>query len=76
MGRIHSIGLALLVTMAAAAQDTPVFRSDVRLVRLLATVKDPAGELIGSLERSTFHIWDNNVEQEISVFERSTEQPL
>ena len=76
MGRIHTIGLIALAAAAAFAQDTPVFRSDVRLVRLLATVKDPAGNLVGSLNKSNFRLFDNNVAQEIAIFERQTEQPL
>ena len=34
----------------AAAQDDAVFRSNVQLVRILATVKDQSGALVGSLE--------------------------
>jgi Ca-activated chloride channel family protein len=76
MGRVHQIGLAAALLLPAAAQETPVFRADVRLVRLLATVKDPNGNLIGTLSRSNFRVFDNSVEQQIAVFERQTEQPL
>jgi Ca-activated chloride channel family protein len=51
-------------------------RVDVRLVRVVATVKDPSGALVSSLEKSDFMLRDNGVPQEISVFERRTEQPL
>jgi len=57
------------------AQD-PVLRVDVRLVRLLATVKDQNGRLVGSLEKADFSVTDCGVPQEIAVFERHTEQPL
>lgn len=60
---------------AGWAQET-VFRVNVRLVRLLVTVKDLAGSPVGSLEKSDFRVFDNGVEQEISHFERHTEQPL
>jgi Ca-activated chloride channel family protein len=53
-----------------------VFRVDVRLVRLLVTVKDQNGQRVGSLERPDFKIYDNGAPQEVSVFERHTEQPL
>jgi Ca-activated chloride channel family protein len=56
------------------AQET--FRVDVRLVRLLATVKNAQGQLIGSLNKQDFRIYDNDVRQEITLFERQTEQPL
>ncbi|MDZ7637832.1 MAG: VWA domain-containing protein [Bryobacterales bacterium] len=54
----------------------PSFRSDVRLVPLLATVKDANGALIGDLTREDFEIFDNGVAQEVALFETRTEQPL
>jgi Ca-activated chloride channel family protein len=65
----------MLVPAAAPAQET-VIRVDVSLVRILATVKNPAGEPVGALEKSDFEIFDNGVRQELAVFERYTEQPL
>ena len=67
--------LALLAATAAAAQQT-VIRVDVNLVRVVATVKNAAGELVGSLEKGDFEILDNGKPQQIAVFERHTEQPL
>ena len=71
--------LACLLLSAAAltqAQEAPAFRVDVQLVRILATVKDPAGGLVGSLEKKDFEVRDNGVAQQIAVFERQTDQPL
>ena len=68
-------GALLAGTGVLTAQD-PVFKVDVPLVRLLVTVKDSAGELIGSLDRSLFTVTDNGVQQEIAVFEMQTAQPL
>jgi Ca-activated chloride channel homolog len=62
--------------LCIAADDVPNIRVDVRLVRVLATVKDANGGLIGDLAKSDFEILDNNAPQQISVFERRTEQPL
>ena len=59
----------------AIAQES-VFKVDVRLVRLLVTVKDSAGALVGSLNREAFSILDNGIRQEVALFERHTEQPL
>ena len=53
-----------------------MFRSDVQLVRILATVKDPSGALVGSLEKTDFSVGDNGAPQQIAVFERQTDQPL
>jgi Ca-activated chloride channel family protein len=61
---------------AQTQKETPVFRADVRMVRLLVTVKDANGRLIGSLEKSDFSIADTGVPQDIAIFERHTEQPL
>jgi len=65
-----SAGLALVSALGAQ------IRVDVRLVRVLATVKNPAGELVGALNKEDFEILDNGVPQQISVFERQTAQPL
>lgn len=64
------------VAAAGAAQQTPVFKVDVRLVRLLATVKRPDGQLVGGLQKNDFILEDSGVRQEIALFERQTEQPL
>ncbi len=66
---------ALCLCTPAWPQDT-TFHVNVRLVRLLATVKDANGQLIGSLNKSDFSVYDNGVQQQIAVFERQTEQPL
>jgi Ca-activated chloride channel family protein len=66
----------LLCAAALCAQQAPVFRADVNLVRVLATVKNQAGELVGALQKGDFEVFDNGARQEISVFERRTELPL
>src|SRR5512138_636611 len=66
----------LLFTWPAASQQPPVFRVDVEMVRVLATVRNPSGELVGNLTKDDFSVFDNGVKQEIAVFERQTEQPL
>jgi Ca-activated chloride channel family protein len=62
--------------LAAWTQHQPTFRTEVKLVRLLATVKDANGGLVGGLTKSDFHITDNGAPQEVAVFEQHTEQPL
>jgi Ca-activated chloride channel family protein len=54
----------------------PLIRVDVNLVRVIATVKNPAGELVGSLTADDFEIQDNGIPQKVAVFERQTQQPL
>ncbi len=65
-----------LAAAFAPAQETPSFQVDVRLVRILATVKNPSGELVGDLTRDDFQVSDNDVPQKLAVFEHHTEQPL
>lgn len=83
MGRktASAIGAAALLLAAASVRHAdgaqePVFRSEVKLVRLLVTVKDSSGQTIGGLEREAFTVFDSGAEQKITVFERFTEQPL
>ena len=73
------VRLALLLLSASALalpQDETTIKVDVRLVRILATVKDKAGALVGSLTKEDFQVADNGAPQQISVFARQTDQPL
>ena len=67
--------IAAAAAAAAKAQDT-TFRVDVKLVRMLATVKNAQGQLVGGLNKDEFTITDNDVPQEVALFERNTSQPL
>jgi len=67
--------LAILLSLAMATGQS-TFRHDVKLVRLLVGVKNQAGELVGSLDRDAFEVYDCGVKQEIAIFERQTVQPL
>ena len=69
-------GLAALFAGSAHAQPQPVIRVDVSLVRVVATVKTQAGELVGALRKDDFQIFDNGAPQEVAVFERQTDQRL
>jgi len=62
--------------LPAQQPPSPVFKVDVKLVRLLVTVKDSQGTLVGSLNAKDFSVSDCGVQQTISVFERQTELPL
>ena len=77
-GQLCGAAVFLLAAGLACAQTEAdaTFRSDVRLVRILATVKDANGALVGSLEKTDFAVRDNGIPQQIAVFERQTDQPL
>ena len=64
------------VPVTSEGSDTYVFRSEVRLITLLATVKDETGNLVGNLEKDEFQLTDNGAPQKIALFEQHTEQPL
>ncbi len=67
---------ALLLAAALVAQETPTFRADVRLVNVVATVRNQKGDLVGTLQKEDFDIRDNGAVQEIRYFGRQTDQPL
>jgi Ca-activated chloride channel family protein len=58
------------------AQPAAVFRANVNLVHVVATVRNAAGSLVGALRKEDFEIYDNGVRQDLAVFERQTEQPV
>ena len=68
-----------LICVAAVATlfaQEPVFKVDVRLVRMVATVKDATGRPVGGLNKEDFTLFDNGVKQTIALFERHTSQPV
>jgi Ca-activated chloride channel homolog len=80
MGRrgVGRLGVAALIAFAAGlwASAQTDFKVDVRLVRLLATVKDANGRLVGGLNKEDFEVSDRGARQTIALFERQTAQPL
>lgn len=68
--------VSALPLLLFAQETTPTFRADVRLVNVIATVKNQAGSLVGDLRQEDFEIRDNGVLQEIKYFGRQTDQPL
>jgi Ca-activated chloride channel family protein len=58
------------------AQPPPKFTTDVNLVRVVTTVKTQEGQIVGTLNKDEFEIYDNGVKQQIRAFEHQTEQAL
>ena len=71
---VTAIGLAICIGIRIGNAQT--IKVDVKLVRLLVSVKDAKGELVGSLEKPDFTVFDSGVKQEVAVFEHHTELPL
>jgi Ca-activated chloride channel homolog len=67
---------ALLAVLSAGAQQEETFRVDVKLVRVIATVKNAQGQAVGNLQKTDLKVFDNGAPQEISLFEKHTAQPL
>ena len=60
----------------AGAQQQPLIKVDVKLVHVVATVKNQKGELVGTLGKDDFELSDNGVAQEIAFLQHTTDQPL
>jgi Ca-activated chloride channel family protein len=69
------LGSAILLGGFLFAQEA-TFKTDVRLVQVIATVRNAAGELVGNLQKDDFLIADNGAPQEIATFGRQTDLPL
>ncbi|MCU1334793.1 MAG: von Willebrand factor, type [Bryobacterales bacterium] len=67
--------LALLLATGLIAQDDTI-KVDVDLVNVLCTVRGKNNALIGNLEKTDFHLFEDGKEQEIKYFTRETDLPL
>ncbi len=81
LSRRHWLAMTTVAPAAIAEAQKPggadpVFRVDVRLVRLLVTVRGPDGQLVGGLSQADFAVSDSGVDQVVSTFERQTAMPL
>lgn len=73
---ILTTALVALAAVAIGIGKAQTIKVDVKLVRLLVSVKDARGELFGSLEKPDFTVYDSGVKQDIAIFEHHTEVPL
>ena len=69
------VALFAVVTRSGAIfaqkpDDAAVFRSDVRLMVLHATVVDKNGHLITTLPQNSFQVFENGVQQQVKLFKR------
>ena len=61
---------------AARPQDQPVFSTDVKVVNVLATVRDKSGAFVRSLAADDFDLSEDGRPQTIRYFARDTDLPL
>ncbi len=64
-----TLAVAVALTASGLAQQQPMFRSATRTVPLYVTVTDQDGRLVPDLERGDFAIYDNNRQQEVTIFD-------
>src|SRR3954462_5116670 len=74
--RLRVSASIFLLSLSLPAQQPSPIRVDVNLVHAIASVRNQSGQLIGSLAKSDFEVYDNGAKQEIAVFEHQTEQTL
>src|SRR5882757_6804573 len=67
---------AVMLAAGGLLGQSNVIKVDVNLVHTLATVKNAAGQLVGTLSKDDFEVYDNGAKQEVAVFEHHTELPL
>jgi len=68
--------VALLLSRSLLAQDTPTFSSDVKVVNVLATVRDKHGQIVNNLTKDDFKLQQDGRPQSIRYFAKETDLPL
>ena len=67
---------ATLAPLVLRAQDDAIFRADVRVVNVVATVRSKTGEVVRALAKEDFTLLENGREQAIRYFATETDLPL
>ena len=75
-GRFVVLLAAGLLCSALAAQETPTFSSDVKVVNVLATVRDKHGQIVNNLTKDDFKLQQDGQPQSIRYFNKETDLPL
>jgi VWFA-related protein len=68
--------LALLPALLAAQDEQPTFKAEVKVVNVLATVRNKKGAFIRDLGKDDFAVLENGRPQTIRYFSRETDLPL
>jgi len=67
---------ALWGVRSARGQEAPVFSADVKVVNILATVRNKTGSLVGNLSQDDFSLTEDGRPQTIRYFARESDLPL
>ena len=77
MGKAAPGVLALALACTSVwAQDEPVFKTEVKVVNVLATVRDKNGRIIHDLDKSEFTLTETGRPQTIQYFAQDSDLPL
>ena len=77
--RLRMTAIVLLLTAvvtAVYAQQTPTFSVNVKVVNVLATVRDKHGNIVNTLGKDDFTLEEDGKTQTIRYFTRDTDMPL
>lgn len=64
------LGMTLALGLPAGQSPTPAFRTHARVVVLHATVRNSRGEVVTTLERNAFTVYEDGKRQVITLFQR------
>ena len=73
---LASLGAAAPVCLLRAADQDTTFSTDVKVVSVLATVRDKQGKIVFNLTQQDFQLSENGRPQTIRYFSRETDLPL
>jgi len=74
--RLLPVIFLLLAGSYMLAQDVPTFSSDVKVVNLLASVRDKHGQIVNNLTKDDFKLQQDGHPQTIRYFSKVTDLPL
>jgi VWFA-related protein len=69
-------GTLLLIAAGVIAQENPTFSVNVKVVNVLATVRDKHGNIVNTLGKEDFTLQEDGRAQNIRYFTRETDMPL
>ena len=73
---IAGVVCAAVAPAMAQNEPQPELRIETKLVNVYTNVTDQTGAIVGGLTKADFKVFEDGRPQEISVFERQSEQPL
>jgi len=71
-----AISLVCVLAYPLAGQQEPTFSTDVKVVNVLATVRDKQGRIVSNLSKEDFSLQEDGRPQTIRYFSRESDLPL